>query len=412
MSALEENPTQVSQLTDTGNPSAKNSEKRLFPSYSKIAAGFQNIPVKKQFFWKPSDSGDIELVGARLSENFCHRKEFPTSLAFFCDICGANPIERAIKLNQQERVAAKVVLKIFSRLDLRNIAPQLTPEKACSGCFTQITLFRKRIKEKLVKHKVKRTQNMNNHDPQCTCVNCYNQCRELWNPPPLQASGSRDFQNISAINPPLDLETLLPPIQTSYETQQEPMQTEFPSYAYQWQQTNFNSGEAAGYFAQQQSAQHSQQPQDVFSNIQSNINVPSTNLDEGSSLPVSLQNFESHGLRDRDQPSTSQGFTGQLEDEPNSRKIRKVCCHCSKEFTHTGDFKKHLRTHTKERPFSCLQCDKSFPHSSNLRRHQRSHINDRPYKCEHCAKEFNRKDKLVSHRKSKACKSRRHEDSK
>lgn len=287
---------------------------------------------------------------------------------------------------------------------------QLTPEKACSGCFTQITLFGNRIKERLVNHKLKRAQNMNNHDPRCTCVNCYNQCRELWNPPPLQATGSRDFPDIPATNPHPDLSTFLPSIQSPFEAQQESIQTEFTPYGYQWQSSNFNSGDAPGYFPQQQSAQHSQQPQNVFSNLQSNILVPSTNLEVVPSLPVSLQNFETPDLRDRDQPSTSQGFTGHLEDEPNSRKIRKVCCHCSKEFTHTGDFKKHLRTHTKERPFACSQCDKSFPHSSNLRRHQRSHINERPYKCEHCAKEFNRKDKLVSHRKSKACKSRRHVD--
>lgn len=120
MSALEENPTQVSELPDTGNPSAENKEKLTLRSYSEIAYAFQNIPVKKQVFWKPSDSG--ELVCARLPDNFCNGREYPTSLAFFCDICGAIPFERAITLNQRERVTAKVVLKIFSRHGIQKVS--------------------------------------------------------------------------------------------------------------------------------------------------------------------------------------------------------------------------------------------------------------------------------------------------
>ena len=46
-----------------------------------------------------------------------------------------------------------------------------------------------------------------------------------------------------------------------------------------------------------------------------------------------------------------------------------LCLYCRKCFKSTAHLRDHLRTHTKERPFSCDQCNKRFSQKSNLMTH-------------------------------------------
>lgn len=46
-----------------------------------------------------------------------------------------------------------------------------------------------------------------------------------------------------------------------------------------------------------------------------------------------------------------------------------VCDVCNKTFGHRGNFKKHYRTHTGEKPFVCQVCFKRFAQKVQCQRH-------------------------------------------
>lgn len=124
-------------------------------------------------------------------------------------------------------------------------------------------------------------------------------------------------------------------------------------------------------------------------------------------LPLLLEGIERKTMEERlgAQPSTS---TGACSDSVETKLTRKSlsCQYCNKTFHHKGDYNKHLRKHTKEKPFSCSVCDRKFSHTSNLQRHLRLHSGQKPFSCKNCLKSFSRKDKLASHRKSRLCQKR------
>ncbi|CAL1301210.1 unnamed protein product [Larinioides sclopetarius] len=51
-----------------------------------------------------------------------------------------------------------------------------------------------------------------------------------------------------------------------------------------------------------------------------------------------------------------------------------ACPHCSYVTPNTGCLKRHIRTHSGERPFMCKMCHKSFTQKSNLQRHLLVHV--------------------------------------
>lgn len=73
------------------------------------------------------------------------------------------------------------------------------------------------------------------------------------------------------------------------------------------------------------------------------------------------------------------------------------CEVCAKAFNTPASLKRHIRTHTGERPFQCQICEKYFSQQSNLWKHVRTHTGERPFECPHCNKRFSQRANMKKH---------------
>jgi len=89
--------------------------------------------------------------------------------------------------------------------------------------------------------------------------------------------------------------------------------------------------------------------------------------------------------------------TNKSGNRKRSSKILPVCGICGKKFVCVTTMKRHLVTHTGERPFNCKVCGKQYTQKGNLRVHERTHRNDRPFECNICHQKFYRKEPMQKH---------------
>ena len=115
------------------------------------------------------------------------------------------------------------------------------------------------------------------------------------------------------------------------------------------------------------------------------------NADAGSEIRVVT-------IADKSDDGNIKHFTVRQRREGNIRWHQ--CNVCQKEFKKPSDLIRHIRIHTREKPFKCNQCFRTFSIKSTLKSHARTHQSFKLYECKMCGKKVSSSRSLKIHQRS------------
>jgi hypothetical protein len=77
-----------------------------------------------------------------------------------------------------------------------------------------------------------------------------------------------------------------------------------------------------------------------------------------------------------DKQTSNSDMNGQGGHARASHKRQRLCQHCGNSFSKAEHLSRHIRSHTKEKPFACTICAKKYGRQDSLLRHMKFHIRE------------------------------------